>query len=68
MNNISVDFHKKLAADKIVGRDSANEFIAKFGLDAAKRAASASVLSNEEARKDYGYWNGWVDACLMHRG
>ena len=68
MHPDSQAFHDKLAADKIIGRDSANEFIAKYGIDMAKRCASASVLSNEEAHKNYGYWCGWMDALQAHRG
>jgi len=68
MNDISKNFHNALTAEKTSGRDAARAFIRANNLEEAKQMASAASLSNEEARKAYGYWCGWIDACLEYRG
>ena len=64
MHPDSATFHSKLALDKAAGRDAANAFIRTHGLTAARGRANRENLQEVQARAEYGYWAGWIDACV----
>jgi len=57
-------FQTQLATDKLAGFDACKQSIRNDGAGFARARVRADVLSNDEAKKDLGFWRGWVHALV----